>query len=71
MASPQAARRASRICATCEYFDGGGRQFVEAAAKGQARLHGDCLNRHTLRLQTWSDDTCHEWQLDSERGIPW
>jgi hypothetical protein len=50
-----------RICANCEYFDGGGERAVQNAIKTGVPLHGDCLNRSSPRFQTNSNDTCPVW----------
>jgi len=58
------AETSPRICAFCEYFDGGGERLVLAARAG-AKLLGDCHCRYSPRFTTASDDTCNEFVLDS------
>lgn len=47
-----------RICAFCEYFDGGGEARVARAIRDDASLDGDCLCPRSSRLQTSSKETC-------------
>lgn len=60
---------ASKTCCFCEYFDGGGLAAVNRARKGEEQIEGDCLNSHSPRFQTKSDDTCDVFCRDS--SIEW
>lgn len=56
---------ATRRCAACEFFDGGGETRVRRAVETGQRLGGDCLNPRSPRFQTSSLDTCAEFALDA------
>ncbi len=68
----QSNRQQGRICAHCEFFDGGGQRRVEQARKTGDTLGGDCLNPRSPRFETKSDQTCPVFFLDSTmEGKPW
>ena len=48
----------NRICAFCEYFDGGGEAIVLAGISQGVSLGGDFSNRLAPHFETKSTDTC-------------
>lgn len=67
-AQPEPILSTDRICATCEYFDGGGMNAVKRAIETATPIAGDCHNNQSPRFTTGSHETCPVWTAPVPAG---